>query len=72
MLNFLPWLAALGTVAVLAMYELFLALIQRRQPDRLARSVNVQVRQDWFDAISQHPGSEILGVQTLRNSLMSA
>ena len=70
--NFLPWLAALGTVAVLVLYELFLVLTQRRQPDRLARSINVRVRQDWFDAISQHPGSEILGVQTLRNSLMSA
>jgi len=68
----LAWLAALGTVAVLVMYELFLALTQRRHPERLARSVNVLVRQDWFDAISQHSGSEILGVQTLRNSLMSA
>ena len=68
----LAWLAALGTVAVLVMYELFLAITQRRHPERLARSVNVLVRQDWFDAISQHSGSEILGVQTLRNSLMSA
>ena len=32
--NFLPWLAALGTVAVLVLYELFLVLTQRRQPDR--------------------------------------
>ncbi|MBK8765675.1 MAG: DUF599 domain-containing protein [Burkholderiaceae bacterium] len=68
----LAWLAALGTVAVLVMYELFLATTQRRHPERLARSVNVLVRQEWFEAISQHSGSEILGVQTLRNSLMSA
>ena len=65
----LAWLAALGTVAVLVMYELFLAITQRRHPERLARSVNVLVRQDWFEAISQHSGSEILGVQTLRNQI---
>jgi hypothetical protein len=34
----LAWLAALGTVAVLVMYELFLATTQRRHAERLARS----------------------------------
>lgn len=38
----------------------------------MARSVHAALREDWFSAVSQHQGSEILAVQTLRNSLMSA
>jgi uncharacterized membrane protein len=66
------WLAAAATVGVVLAYELWLALLQRRQPQRLARSVHANLRQDWFDAVSAQKGSEILAVQTLRNAVMSA
>lgn len=66
------WLAATGTVAILAVYELVLLVVQRRHPSRLARSAHAALRQDWFAAVSGQRGSEILAVQTLRNSLMSA
>jgi len=66
------WLAALATVATLLFYETMVLLVQRRQPQRLARSAHASLREDWFAAVSSHPGSEILAVQTLRNSLMSA
>lgn len=66
------WLAAAATVGTLLAYEALAALRQRRQPERLARSAHASLREDWFAAVSAHPGSEILAVQTLRNSLMSA
>jgi hypothetical protein len=67
-----PWWAVSATIAVLALYEACLVWTQRRHPERLARSVHAGLREQWFEAISLHPGSEILAVQTLRNSLMSA
>lgn len=57
---------------VLVLYELLLLLLQRRQPERLARAKHAGLREDWFLAVSQQKGSEVLAVQTLRNSLMSA
>ena len=66
------WVAAVATVTVLVAYEMALLLLQRHQPAQLARAVHVRLREDWFTAISQQRGSEILAVQTLRNSLMSA
>lgn len=66
------WLAACATVATLLLYEAAVLLTQHRQPERLARSAHASLREDWYAAVSSHPGSEILAVQTLRNSLMSA
>lgn len=68
----LNWTLAAITVLILVGYELGLLLAQRRHPDRLARSVHAVLRHDWFSAVSSQPGSEVLAVQTLRNSLMSA
>lgn len=68
----LVWLATLVTIGVLVAYEAALAVAQRLHPDRLARSAHAALREEWFTAVSQHKGSEILAVQTLRNSLMSA
>ncbi len=66
------WLAAAATVGLVLGYELWLALEQRRRPQRLARLVHATLRQDWFAAVSEQKGSEILAVQTLRNSVMTA
>jgi len=68
----LVWLATLATVVLLFGYEAVMAVAQRRRPDRMARSAHAALREEWFSAVSQHQGSEILAVQTLRNSLMSA
>lgn len=68
----LVWPATLATVVLLFGYEAVVAVAQRRMPDRMARSAHAALREDWFGAVSQHRGSEILAVQTLRNSLMSA
>lgn len=66
------WLAAGITVAMLIAYELSLLWIQQRRPTTLARSVHANLREEWFAVLSKQQGSEILAVQTLRNSLMSA
>lgn len=66
------WAAAIATLAVVVLYEMWLALAQRRRPQALARSAHASLREDWFEAVSAQPGSEVLAVQTLRNSLMSA
>lgn len=71
-MNASPWLTAIATLGIVASYEGWLAMAQRRTPQRLARTAHASLREDWFAAISAQPGSEILAVQTLRNSLMSA
>ena len=68
----MTWLAAGITIAMLVTYELSLLWVQRRNPLTLARSAHANLREEWFTALSQQKGSEILAVQTLRNSLMSA
>jgi uncharacterized membrane protein len=68
----ITWGIATATVLIVLGYEVALAFAQRRQPERLARTAHAALREDWFAAISAQPGSEILAVQTLRNSLMSA
>ena len=72
MTNITSWLTAGITVVVLVAYELTLLWMQRRSPAILARSAHVNLREEWFAALSKQKGSEILAVQTLRNSLMSA
>jgi len=66
------WACIGSTVALLVLYEVVLLVRQRGRPDRLALSRHAGLREDWFLSISEQKGSEVLAVQTLRNSLMSA
>ena len=66
------WLAVLVTVAILLLHEVALLVVRRRHPAGLARSAHATLREEWFAAVSSQTGSEVLAVQTLRNSLMSA
>jgi uncharacterized membrane protein len=66
------WAAVWLTVGVLLDYEFVLVVVQQRDPSRLARAAHAALREDWFNAISDRQGTEVLAVQTLRNSLMSA
>jgi uncharacterized membrane protein len=68
----LAWLSTVATIAVLVAHEAVIFAAERRIPERMARSAHAALRADWFNAVSQQKGSEILAVQTLRNSLMSA
>ena len=66
------WAFVFATVGVLALYEVLLVVMQRWTPHRLARTAHATLRAQWFEAVSAQRGSEILAVQTLRNSMMSA
>ena len=66
------WLATFGTLAIVWVYEALQWLPRRRHPDTLSREAHARLRAAWFDALSAQAGSEILAVQTLRNSLMSS
>lgn len=68
----MSWVAAFGTVTVLVLYEVSLAVAQRQRPDRMVRTAHANLREDWFEAVSTQKGSEVLAVQTLRNALMSS
>ena len=66
------WIAVALTIAVLALYEVLLHVLQRRRPRQMAPSAHASLREEWFEAVSAQKGTELLAVQTLRNSLMSA
>ena len=66
------WGAVLLSALVVAGYELRLARAGRRDPGATARSAHRLLRDEWVQALSRQPGSEIVAVQALRNSLMSA
>lgn len=66
------WVPALATAALLLLYEAWALVAERRRPGALARSAHASLREEWFAAVSVQAGSEVLAVQTLRNSLMSA
>ena len=66
------WAAVATTLLLLLLYEVVLLNLQRRHPGRVARVAHAGLREDWFLAVSAERGTEVLAVQTLRNSLMSA
>ncbi|MDO9238128.1 MAG: DUF599 domain-containing protein [Aquabacterium sp.] len=70
--DIMVWLAEAATLLIVLAYE----LIQRRRyqgkPEQFARSAHADLREAWMLASSEHPGAEIVAVQTLRNAMMSA
>jgi hypothetical protein len=71
-LNWLNWLAGVSTVAMVATYELVQRWRHQHDPLQHAPQAHADLREAWFKAVSEQVGSEIIAVQTLRNSLMSA
>jgi uncharacterized membrane protein len=68
----LAWLAFGISLLLFAAYEGRVLWVGRRQPHRMARYAHARMRASWAAALSERPGFEIVAVQTLRNSLMSA
>lgn len=68
--------AAWGSLALslllVFVYEIRAHWVRRRDPTHQARFLNAQMRRAWVQALSAQPGFEIVAVQALRNSLMSA
>ncbi len=66
------WACVALTLMVTGLYEALLMLPQRRRLQPLAPARHAGLREEWFRLVSTQQGSEVLAVQTLRNSLMSA
>jgi hypothetical protein len=68
----LQGLAVALSVLLIVAYEVRLARAGQRNAAAVARSAHRVLRGEWVTALSRQPGTEILAVQALRNSLMSA
>lgn len=68
----IAWASLVTSLVLVLGYELSAHWSRRRDPAHQARFINAQVRADWAGAMSRRAGFEIVAVQALRNSLMSA
>lgn len=68
----MDWLPLLFSLGVMTSYELWFRSRSRRFPLQFARSVHASIRTRWVHELMQKPGSELLAIQTIRNSVMSA
>lgn len=59
-------------MALIVGYEVLAHRASRSDPAHQARFINARMRSVWVQAMSAQPGFEIVAVQALRNSLMSA
>lgn len=66
------WIAFGIATVLFAAYEIWALWAGWRHPARIARSAHAYMRASWVDALGRQPGFEIVAVQALRNSLMSA
>jgi len=66
------WIAFAASSVIFCVYEVWVIWVGWRHPERIARSAHAFMRASWVDALSRQPGFEIVAVQALRNSLMSA
>lgn len=68
----IAWTLVLVSLLLLAGYEVRAHRIGQRSPEKMARYAHARIRVEWVQALSVQPGFEIVAVQALRNSLMSA
>ena len=66
------WISFAISSAIFIAYEVWVLWVGWRHPERVARSAHAFMRASWVDALGRQPGFEIVAVQALRNSLMSA
>ena len=70
--SILSWSVVVGSLLLLMAYEGRVYWIGQRHPERTARYANARLRMQWVAAMSSQPGFEVVAVQALRNTLMSA
>lgn len=68
----LAWGSLAISLALIVGYEVHAHRASRTDPAHQARFINAHMRSVWVQAMSAQPGFEIVAVQALRNSLMSA
>jgi hypothetical protein len=68
----LAWGSLIASLLLILGYELNAHRASRRDPAHQARFLNARMRATWAEVMAEQPGFEIVAVQALRNSLMSA
>ena len=66
------WALVAVSVLLFCLYEGYVWRRGRAHPDRMARHAHARMRVAWVASLNDRPGFEIVAVQALRNSLMSA
>lgn len=66
------WGGLVLSLLLIVVYEIHAHRVSKRDPTHQARFINSHMRMAWVQAMSVQPGFEIVAVQALRNSLMSA
>ncbi len=66
------WSLLAVSVLIFMCYEAYVLSRGRTHPDRMARYAHARMRVAWVASLHDTPGFEIVAVQALRNSLMSA
>lgn len=66
------WVVIVGSMLMLLVYEGYLLRVGRSAPMKVARTAHAEIRARWVMAILERPGTEVLVIQTLRNSVMAA
>lgn len=72
MATLIAWGSLLLSLLLVLVYEWSAHRARRRDPAHQARFINARVRTEWAAAMSRQGGFEIVAVQALRNSLLSA
>lgn len=66
------WANIVVCLIAFALYEGYIRWVTIRAPMKTARSAHAAIRSNWVKAVMSRSGTEILVVQTLRNSVMAA
>jgi len=64
--------AFLMSVGLIAGYHLVLAVVVKNNPFYTVHSANVIARRAWVEHVMSSPSRDVMAVQTLRNSIMTA
>ena len=60
------------SAGMVAGYHLVLAMVVRKNPFYTVHSANVIARRAWVEHVMSEPSRDVMAVQTLRNSIMTA
>src|SRR5688572_9218474 len=66
------WITIVTSLIAFVLYELYLRWVTRHAPMKTARSAHAAIRSNWVKSVMSRQGTEILVIQTLRNSVMAA
>jgi uncharacterized membrane protein len=64
--------AVVASLAMVALYYLFLLAMRHRNPTYTIHAVNEIARARWVAHVMANPGKDVMAVQTLRNFVMGA